>query len=106
MRVAFDGGELLLADTGETLGQSIRIRILARDVSLALEDNQGSSILNRLPAQVLEVVPDQDPAMRLVGLQIGSTRMTARLTHRSCEHLNVAPNRSLWAQIKSVAVVR
>lgn len=106
MQVAFAGGELLLPDTGEDLGQTIRIRILARDVSLALTDNQGSSILNRLPAEVLEVVPDQNPAMRLVGLQIGSTRVTARLTHRSCEHLEVVPQRALWAQIKSVAVVR
>lgn len=109
MRVAFSGGELWLADTNEALGQTIRIRILARDVSLALDDHADSSILNRLPATVLEVVPDQDPAMRLVGLQLGTTRttrITARLTHRSCEHLQVQPSRQLWAQIKSVAVVR
>lgn len=106
MRVAFSGGALWLADTNEALGQTIRIRILARDVSLALDDHRESSILNRLPATVLEVVPDQDPAMRLVGLQLGATRITARLTHRSCEHLEVQPKRQLWAQIKSVAVVR
>lgn len=106
MRVAFSGGELWLADTNEQLGQTIRIRILARDVSLALDDHRDSSILNRLPATVLEVVPDQDPAMRLVGLQLGATRITARLTHRSCAHLEVQPQRQLWAQIKSVAVVR
>lgn len=106
MRVAFSGGELWLADTNEALGQTIRIRILARDVSLALDDHADSSILNRLPARVLEVVPDHDPAMRLIGLQLGTTRITARLTHRSCEHLQVEPGRQLWAQIKSVAVVR
>ncbi len=44
--------------------------------------------------------------MRLVGLEIGATRVTARLTNRSCEHLGVVPQRELWAQIKSVAVVR
>jgi molybdate transport system ATP-binding protein len=106
MRVAFSGGELWLADTNEALGQTIRLRILARDVSLALDDHRESSILNRLPATVIEVVADQDPAMRLVGLQLGATRITARLTHRSCEHLGVQPKRQLWAQIKSVAVVR
>lgn len=106
MRVAFSGGELWLADTKEQVGQTIRIRILARDVSLALGDHADTSILNRLPAAVLEVAPDQDSAMRLVGLQLGTTRITARLTHRSCEHLEVHPGRQLWAQIKSVAVVR
>jgi len=106
VRVEFDGGDLWLKDNGDAIGQSVRIRVLARDVSLSLENHQDTSILNRMPAEILEISPGADRALALVRLKVGTTVLIARVTGRSVEHLQLKPGKKLWAQIKSVAIVR
>ncbi|MBB5210435.1 molybdenum ABC transporter ATP-binding protein [Microbulbifer hydrolyticus] len=116
VRGTFDGGDLWLRDGGETVGETIRIRILARDISLTLTEDRRSSILNRLPVVVQEISPDRDPAMVLVRLVPQSvsegnasstaTRLIARITRRSLHQLSIVAGSKLWAQIKSVAIVR
>ena len=105
-RVNCAGGQLWVRDSGDALGTSMRIRILARDVSLTLSCHEDSSILNRLPVVVVAMAPDKDDAMTLVRLQAGEDFAIARLTRRSAEHLNLVPGLKLWAQIKSVALIR
>lgn len=105
-RVAFDGGELWLPDDGDNIGEEIRIRILARDISLARSSHQDSSILNRLAVEVIEIAPDHHKAMTLVRLKVGATVAVARVTHRSAQCLQLRVGDHLWAQIKSVAVIR
>src|SRR5512135_3312785 len=53
-RVEFNGGDgsVWVRDSGHALEHHVRIRILARDVSIALEPQHDSSILNTLPAEV------------------------------------------------------
>ncbi|WDE09348.1 molybdenum ABC transporter ATP-binding protein [Thalassomonas viridans] len=108
VRVAFDGGELWVRDGGDALKQSVRIRVLARDVSLALASHQDTSIVNRLESEVVEISRDQDEAMALVRLRLkcGSEYLIARLTQKSVHQLQLQPGKRVWAQIKSVAVVR
>ena len=115
LRAAFDGGSLWLRDSGEPIGESIRVRVLARDISLTANEDRQSSILNRLRVRVQEISPDRDPAMVLVRLEphasaaTGSpvtSRLIARITRRSVHQLSLAPGSELWAQIKSVAIVR
>ena len=105
-KVAFAGGEIWVRDSGETLNAQVRTRILARDVSLALHPQEDSSIVNKLYGTVLEIVPDEDKAMCLVRLKVGNEFIIARLTHRSAHKLDVQVGSQLWAQIKSVAIVR
>lgn len=104
MNVAFDGGNLWLRDNGLALQQQLRVRVLAKDVSLA-QHRQDSSILNHLRATVSDIVEDSDPAMALVGLSIGETALIARLTRRSIANLALKPGQIVWAQIKSVAIL-
>lgn len=106
MRVAFDGGSLWLRDTGLPMETSVRVRILARDISLALEHHSDTSIINALRVNVMEISDDKHPGLALVRLQAGNTIVLARLTRRSVHHLNLAPEKALWAQIKSVALVQ
>lgn len=100
------GSKLWIRNNGDDIGQTIRVRILATDVSLTLSPHDDSSILNKLPVTVLDIVPDQDPAMALVRLQTEKNTLIARLTYRSVDHLALAEGKTLWAQIKSVALVR
>lgn len=108
IRVDFEGGQLWLRDSGEVMGQSVRVRTLARDISLSLEADQASSILNRLPAEVTAIAEDADPAMALVQITVGTlgeTRLVARISRRSVAQLALRPGKPVWAQIKSVAVL-
>jgi molybdate transport system ATP-binding protein len=82
-RVNFPGGSLWVRDGGHALGQPVRVRILARDVSIALQRSTHTSIQNCLSAVVDEIADDQHPALSLIRLNVGESPVLARLTRRS-----------------------
>lgn len=104
-RVDFAGGALWVRDRGHPLGESVRVRILARDVSIAREPLQGTSILNALPVAVTGLAPDTHPALRLVQVTAQGVPLLARLTARSVAALELAPGAQVWVQIKAVALI-
>ena len=104
-RVDFVGGSLWVRSCGHPVGQAVRVRILARDVSLACEKVEGTSILNCLPATVVALADEPHPALALVRLDIGGSPLIARITQRSVANLGLMPGKALWAQIKAVAVI-
>lgn len=85
-------------------GSDVRVRILARDVSIALDNYTNSSISNRLTAQIIALMEDPDPAQLIVQLQLGSDIILARITRRSADRLKLVEGQSVIAQIKSVAL--
>jgi molybdate transport system ATP-binding protein len=103
--MAFAGGRVWVRDAGLPLGHRARVRILARDVSLARAPVAGTSILNTLPAVVVDSVDDAHPALTLVKLQVGESPLLARLTRRSAHALELAPGQQVYAQIKAVALI-
>jgi len=104
-RLEFAGGALFVGRRREAIGTHLRCRIHARDVSLALSQPQGSSIVNRLPAVVTAVAATETPGHVLVQLRIGSSPLLARITARSRRELGIEPGLRLWAQIKGVALL-
>ncbi len=104
-RADFPGGQVWVRDGGQVIGQRVRLRILARDVSVTLEPQTGSSIINAIPARIVELVADNHPALALVRLQAGSIPILARLTKRSAAALHLHPGQAVWAQVKAVALV-
>ena len=129
MRVGFSGGELLLADNGRAEGETLRVRVDARDVSLTLSQHTDTSILNALPATVVEISACLSQGAVLVKLGLGhqsiaaldeskvideqseasrdsSEMLLSRITRRSADYLELAVGSQVWAQIKSVAVLR
>ncbi len=105
-RLDFRGGSLLVSRCAEALGQRVRARVRASDVSLSDRPPEGSSILNVLPARVVELSSTGTPGQVLVQLDVQGTLLIARITARSCRTLQIEPGRSVWAQVKSVAVMR
>ena len=104
-RVDFGGGSVWVRDCGQAVGRHVRVRILARDVSLALTRHNGTSILNTLQALVAEIADDAHPALALVRLNVGGTPLVARVTKRSAAALDLSVGKILHAQIKSVAIL-
>jgi molybdate transport system ATP-binding protein len=105
-RVEFAGGSLWTRDEGLAVGRRVRVRILARDVSLAREQPSASSIQNVLPGTVDAMADDEHPGLLLVRLQVGGSLLVARLTKRAAAALEVAVGQPLWVQVKSVALMK
>ena len=103
--VSVTGGSVWVRDGGHTLGHAVRVRILARDVSIAREQILATSILNTLPAKVVALADEPHPAQQLVRLQVGDSPVLARVTRRSACALELKPGQAVWAQVKSVALI-
>lgn len=88
-----------------TVGQALRCKVQARDISLTLQHNEFSSILNRLPVTVVSEQAADNSAHVLIRLDAGGTPLLARITRFSRDQLGVYPGQQLWAQIKAVAVL-
>lgn len=104
-RVEFPGGHLWTRDHGLGLGRRVRVRVLARDVSLAREPHRDTSIQNLLAGHVDQIAADTHPALALVRVQVGASVIVARLTRRSAAALGIAPGMPVWVQVKSVALM-
>ena len=104
-RVEFSGGSLWTRDGGHAAGRRVRVRVLARDVSIARQPVPATSILNTLPARVVDLAADAHPAQMLVRLQAGDAPIVARVTRRSASALQLAPGLAVWVQIKAVALI-
>ena len=88
---------------------AVRLRILARDVSLTLERPQASSVLNILPCTVLSAQQQPD-GNTLVRLQLHAAQdggvLLARISTRSARQLRLVAGMAAHAQIKGVAVMQ
>ena len=104
-RVDFDGGGLWLRDSGAPIGRLVRLRVLARDVSIATDEPRGTSIQNLLPAVVRAIAADTYPSQALVQLACGNSVLLSRITARAVDVLRLQPGTPVWAQVKSVALV-
>jgi molybdate transport system ATP-binding protein len=104
MRLDFPGGHLWARDSGLSAGRRVRVRVLARDVSLA--DQLGhSSIQNVLNGIVDAIGEDEHPGLALVRLKVGEAMLVARLTKRAAFALALEPGKEVWVQVKSVALL-
>lgn len=96
--------KLFLPTVNETIGQSLKIRIPARDVSLSLQRPVHSSILNILPCTI-EAIEHSHHTKRLVRLNLGQQSLLARLTHKSVDTLGLQPGQRVYAQIKTASLL-
>jgi molybdate transport system ATP-binding protein len=92
-------------DQGLAVGRRVRLRVLARDVSLACAPQTGTSIANQLQASVEAVADDDHPALALVRVRVGAAPLLARVTRRSAHALGLAPGLPVWALVKTVALM-
>jgi molybdate transport system ATP-binding protein len=86
-------------------GTGLRLRIMARDVSLALTRPSDSSILNHLQGTVLAQSASANRAHVLVSVDIGGTTLQARITRHSRDALGICEGKQLWVQVKAVALL-
>ena len=100
----FPGGRFTVPRKPLAVGSPVRLRVAARDVSLTLERQTGTSILNIFPATV-DALGAEGEAQVTVRLSVGGVPMLARVTRKSAAALELQPGRPVYAQAKSVAVL-
>jgi molybdate transport system ATP-binding protein len=104
-RLDFLGGCLWTRNRGVSIGRRVRVRVLARDVSLARQQPVQTSIQNLLRGQVDAIADDEHPGLALVRVRIGDTSLVARLTKRAANDLGLSVCQDVWVQVKSVALM-
>ncbi len=100
----FPGGRFMVARESLPTGAEVRLRIMARDVSITLERQTGTSILNIFPATVTGLTRT-GPAQMLVRLDAGGVPLLSGITRRSAHALGLAPGKRVYAQVKAVALL-
>ena len=100
----FSGGQISLLNASLQIGQRVRVRVQARDVSLTLARQQGTSVLNIFAATVAAISNDS-PGQVMVGLDAGGATLLARITQKSLVALDLQSGSKVFAQVKGVAVL-
>ena len=100
----FIGGRISVPLLDTQIGSEVRIRIAARDVSLTLQHQRETSILNIFPATV-DQIEELAGAQVMVRLLAAGIPILARLTHKSVARLNLRPGSQVFVQAKSVAIL-
>ncbi|OWY06126.1 molybdenum ABC transporter ATP-binding protein [Thioclava sp. F1Mire-8] len=102
-RIETAGGPVLLPYREGQPGQSLRLRIHAGDVTLAVARPEGLSALNILPVTVTELRPAAPPSV-YARLKMGDEHLLARLTTRSVAALGLTEGKRCHAIIKAMSV--
>ena len=87
------------------VGERLRVRLRARDVSLSLAPLTGVSIRNQLPVTILSIEEEEGPFAEL-RLDCGGQIIRARLTRLAIQDLKLSVGDKAYALIKSVAFDR
>jgi molybdate transport system ATP-binding protein len=103
--LAFDGGTLVVTNVDALIGESVRVRIRARDVSIALERPGRISIQNVLGGRIT-AVGDERSGIVDVSIGIGATTLRSRITVRAARQLGLAPGLDVYALVKAVSLDR
>ena len=104
MFLEFAGGSITVAGQALNKGDEVRLRLVARDVSLTLEHQSSTSILNIFAATVDEIV-STGPAQMIIKLLANGIPMLSKITRKSAAELELEPGKKVYAQVKSVALL-
>jgi molybdate transport system ATP-binding protein len=98
-------GEWRLPSGELAAGASVRLRVRARDVLIAVEPPRGLSANNVLAGVVAELEEGDGPEARVV-IDCGGDRLLAVVTRLSVGALGLQPGRNVFAVVKSVSFDR
>ena len=103
--LAHQSGRLFLPLIDEPPGATVRLRIRARDVAIAVGEPGRLSIRNRLAATVTEIAAARPPMVE-VRLDAGGDPVIASITAEAAVALGLRPGMPVVALIKSAAFDR
>ncbi len=102
--VTFDSLALSLPLIDKPIGTRLRVLIQARDVSLALQTPEQTSIINILPATITGMADDAY-GHTAVRLSCGQNALLAHITRKSAQLLSLQDGMPVFAQIKGTPLL-
>ena len=102
------GGQMLELPMPTALqpGDTVRLRIRARDVAIATLRPQAISIRNVLDGRIASLTTAEGSPYTDLIVSIGTSQLKARLTRASVEALQLAPGLAVYALVKSASFDR
>jgi molybdate transport system ATP-binding protein len=104
VELRFDGGALLAEQRAVAEGTTVRVRIPAREVILAVQQPGGLSLHNVLSGTVSAVHVDEAFEHVIVQVSVGRILLLAEVTRDAIERLKVAAGMPVYALVKSVSI--
>jgi len=102
VRVCFGGGHVWVPDYALPVGQKVRLRILARDVSLSLTRHEDTTLQNCLQGVIEAIEPDSHPSQVFLLVRCGQEVILSRVSQQSLSRLGLTVGSNVWCQIKSI----
>ena len=97
-----EGQIIELPIKGKVIGEIVRLRILARDVSLATKKPKDISIRNQLLGSIIEMRNESGPFSETV-CAVGQQRIRVRLTRASVDELKIGTGSKVYMLMKSIS---
>lgn len=102
--VRVDDVSFEVSDVSREIGEAVRVRVLAKDVSVALVEPQQTSMRNIVPATITEM-RETGLSHIMLTLTAGKVRLLAHVTKHSVHELQLKVGISVFAQVKAVALI-
>ncbi|MGO1117388.1 molybdenum ABC transporter ATP-binding protein [Rhodovibrionaceae bacterium A322] len=103
--LSFSGGQLMVPKLDQAVGTDLRLRVRAKDVSLALTPPQDTSIQNILKGRIIERGEEMGAQVDIL-LDVGGTTLWSRVTKRSLAELGLERGSEVYALVKAAAIDR
>lgn len=101
--VTLSDGQILRLPMPLNVGETVKARVLARDVSLCLDQPSRTTMLNVLRGSVGQVI-DESAHQVTLSVRVADDVLLARVSRKSWQQLALAPGRELYVQFKAVSV--
>jgi len=102
-RLDHPAGSLVVPSIDAPIGKRLRIRIRARDVTLAVGEPGRLSVRNRLRAEIVSIGEGRSHDVG-IRLDVGGEPMLARVTWDAVRDLELVPGLAVTALVKAVAL--
>lgn len=95
--------ELAIPTVDAPIGETLRLRVRARDVALATRRPEGISTRNILPGTLLEIRTAPGSAFAETLIETGEARLRARITRAAVRELGLSEGARVYALIKTIS---
>jgi molybdate transport system ATP-binding protein len=95
-------GLLRVSVSGATVGERVRVQLLARDLILATEPPRGLSVQNSLEGRIVQMFADEGHA-ELIEVDVGGVNVLSRVTRAAVESLALRVGLRVWVLVKAVS---
>ena len=99
------GGSIWVDDAHLGVGRRVRLRVLARDVGIALQSDREQTLRNQLPGVVESIHDDLRPSQSMIRIRCADSIVLARITKKAVADSAIGIGSEIQVRLQSVAVI-